>query len=230
MAVNEGKHFGTEVVFTYGPLGFLAWPTLWFSWLAVLAFLHFCVIYVAFTTILTWSLNRTVGLLAAAVIVFLSFTTLGFLAELPLLPAIGFSFAAMRSDRPDAALAVLVVGGGLLCAVEPLVKLSVGPPTVLVILLGLIGARASRRQRALFAAIAVGGFFALWFLTGQGLGNLWDYAINGAQVISGYNEAMGFDAADTWEAVAIVAFAVGLRRSSTAPSFATRGRAGWRPR
>jgi hypothetical protein len=210
MAVEEGKHFGTEVVFTYGPLGFLAWPVLWFSWLPVLAYLHFCVIYLAFTAVLTWSLNRTVGLLAAAVVVFLSFSTVGFLSQLPLLVAVGLSFAAMRSDRPEAALGVLVVGGGLLCAIEPLVKLSVGPPTALIVLLGLVGARANRRQWALFATIAVGGFFTFWFLAGQGVGNLWDYAVNGAQVISGYNEAMGFDAAETWEAVAIVAFAVGL--------------------
>ena len=210
MAVDEGKHFGTEVVFTYGPLGFLAWPVLWFSWLPVLAYLHFCVIYFSFTAILTWSLNRTVGLLGAAVIVFISFSVVGFLSQLPLLLAIGLCFAAMRSDRPEAALTVLVVGGGLLCAIEPLVKLSVGPPTAVVILLGLIGARANRRQWALFAAIAVGGFFTFWFLTGQGLGNLWDYAVNGSQVISGYGEAMGFDAAETWEAVAIVAFALGL--------------------
>lgn len=210
MAVHEGKHFGTDVVFTYGPLGFLAWPGLWFSWLAVLAYLYFCVTYLAFTAIMTWSLSRTVGLLAAAVLVFLSFSTVGFLGELPLLMAIGLCFAAMRSDRPEAAMAVLVVGGGLLCAIEPLVKLSIGPPTVVVVLLGLIGARANRRQWALFAATAVGGFFAAWFLSGQGLGNLWDYAVNGAQVISGYNEAMGFDGAETWEAVAIVAFALGL--------------------
>lgn len=210
MAVHDGKHFGTEVVFTYGPLGFLAWPQLWFSWLAVLAYLYFSVIYVAFTAILTWSLNRTVGLLGAAVIVFLSFSAVGFLGELPLLLAVGLSFAAMRADRPEAALTVLAVGGGLLCAIEPLIKLSVGPPTALIILLGLAGARANRRQWAVFAAIAVGGFFAAWFLCGQGLGNLWDYGVNGAQVISGYNEAMGYDGAETWEAVAIVAFALGL--------------------
>ena len=210
MAAEEGRHFGTEVVFTYGPLGFLGWSVLWFSWLPVLAYLHFCVSYLAFTAVLTWSLNRTVGLLAAAVVVFLSFSTVGFLGQLPLLTAVGLSFAAMRSDRPKGALGVLVVGGGLLCAIEPLVKLSVGPPTALVILLGLIGARANRRQWALFATIAVGGFFTFWFLTGQGLGNLGDYAVNGAQVITGYGEAMGYDAAETWEAVAIVAFALGL--------------------
>jgi hypothetical protein len=210
MAIEEGKHFGTEVVYTYGPLGFLAWPVLWSSWLPVLAYLHFCVIYLAFTAVLMWSLNRTVGLLTAAIIVFFSYSAVGFSSQLPLLIAVGLSFAAMRMERPDAAVGVLVVAGGLLCAIEQLVKLSVGPPTVAVILLGLFGARANRRQWALFATIAVGGFFSLWFLFGQGLGNLWDYAVNGSQVISGYGEAMGFDGGENWEAVAIVAFALGL--------------------
>jgi hypothetical protein len=210
MAIEEGKHFGTEVVYTYGSLGFLAWPVLWSSWLPVLAYLHFCVIYLAFTAVLTWSLNRTVGLLAAAIIVFFSFSAVGFSSQLPLLIAVGLSFAAMRTERPEAAVGVLIVVGGLLCAIEPLVKLSVGPPTVAVILLGLFGARANRRQWGLFATIAVAGFLSLWFLSGQGLGNLWDYALNGSQVISGYGEAMGFNAAETWEAVAIIALTLGL--------------------
>jgi hypothetical protein len=210
MAVNEGKHFGSEVVFTYGPLGFLAWPQLWFSWLPVLAWVYSGAIYVAFTATLTWMLNRTVGLLGAALVTFLFISTNVFLEELPLFLAVGWSFAAMRADRPPAAVTLLVIGGGLLCGIEPLVKLSVGPPIVLVCLLGLLGARANRRQWAAFAAVAVGAFLAAWFLCGQGLGNLWDYAVNGAQVISGYNEAMGFDAGNTWELVAIVIFAVGL--------------------
>ncbi len=210
MAIHDGKHFGTEVVFTYGPLGFLAWPQLWFSWLAVAAFLYFCVIYVALTATLVWSLSRTVGLLGATVITFIAYSAIGFLGELPLLLAVGLSFAAMREDRPPVAMTLLVVGGGLLCAIEPLVKLSVGPPTALVVLLGLVGARANRRQLGAFMSIAVGGFLAAWFLSGQGLGNLWDYGVNGAQVVSGYNEAMGYNAANTWEAVAIVTLALGL--------------------
>ena len=88
---------------------------------------------------------------------------------MPLLLAVGWSFAATRSDRRPAAVTLLVVGGGLLCAIEPLVKLSVGPPTVFICLLGLIGARANRRQWGGFGSIAIGVFFAAWFLTGQGL-------------------------------------------------------------
>lgn len=210
MATNEGKHFGTEVVWTYGPLGFLAGPHLWFSWLAVASYIYFGALFLAFTMVLTWSVSRTAGLLAAAVIVYLAGSTFGFLAYQPLLLAVGLSYAAMRADRPDRALDVLVVGGGLLCAIEPLIKLSIGPPTVLIVILGLLGARAGRRQWTTFVAITVVGFFALWFATGQGIGNLWDYGANGIQVITGYNEAMAYATAEAWEAVAIVLLALGL--------------------
>lgn len=210
MAVHDGKHFGSEIVFTYGPLGFLAWPQLWFSWLAVLAYLYSAAIYLAFTATLTWLLSRTVGLLAAALVAFLFLVTLPFHEQLPLLLAVGLSFAALRPDRSPRAVALLAVGGGLLCAIEPLLKLSVGPPTVLVCLLGLTGARADRRQWSAFAAIATGGSLSLWLLSGQDLGSLWDYAVNGAQVASGYNEAMGIDFGPAWQAVFLVAFGLGL--------------------
>jgi hypothetical protein len=39
MAAHRGLHFGTHVVFTYGPLGFLGQAFLWYQNLAVLAFL-----------------------------------------------------------------------------------------------------------------------------------------------------------------------------------------------
>jgi hypothetical protein len=219
MAAHAGKHFGSEVVFTYGPLGFLAWPALWFSWLAVLAYVYSTAIYLAFAATLTWMLDRSLGMLGAALVGFLFLATLPYLEELPLLLAVGWSFAALRLDRPRAAVTVLVVGGALLGAIEPLVKLSVGPPTVLVVLLGLIGARANRRQWAAFVGVAVATFFVSWFLSGQGLGNLWDYAVNGTQVIAGYNEAMGFDAGATWEAVAVAAFSLGLVAVATRADF-----------
>lgn len=210
MAVNEGKHFGTEVVYTYGPLGFLVWPSLWIGSLAVVSFAYLVVIYIGFVAVLTWSLSRTVGLLIAAPIVLAVSLGFGYLNQLPLMLAVGICLLALREDRPAQGMNVLVYGGGLLCAVEPLVKLSVGPPLVLILLLAMIGVRADRRRWAAFLGTAIVGFFALWFLTGQGLGNLWDYADNGIQIIKGYGEAMGYDTADAWEAVVIVVFSIAL--------------------
>ena len=201
MAVHDGKQFGSEIVFTYGPLGFLAWPEYWFSWLSVLAFVYVSAIYLAFTITLTWTLRRTVGLLAAAVVAFLFLVTVPNREGLPLVLAVGWSLAALRSDRGPATVTLLVVGGALLSAVEPMVKLSVGPPTVLVCLLGLAGAKQIGASGPPTPGITVIVFFLLWFLSGQGIGNLWGYANNGFQVISGYGEAMGIEYAPAWQAV-----------------------------
>lgn len=210
MAVDEGRHFGTEIVYTFGPLGFLAWPSPWIGSLAVLAFGYWIVTYGALIAVLTWSLSRTVGLVGAAFIVLAVSLSFGFLNQLPLVLAVGLCLIALREDRPTQAMGVLAYGGGLLCAVEPLVKLSVGPPLILIVVLAMVGARANRRQWAGFLATAITSFFVLWFAAGQGLGNLWDYADNGVQVIKGYGEAMGYDAAETWEVVVIIVFSIAL--------------------
>jgi hypothetical protein len=210
MAVNEGRDFGTEIVYTFGPLGFLAWPSPWIGSLAVLAFAYWVVLYGGLIAVLTWSLSRTVGLLVAAFVVLLVTLSFGFLNQLPLVLAVGLCLIALREDRPTQGMNVLAFGGGLLCAVEPLVKLSVGPPVVLIILLAMVGARADACRWAAFLGTAIAGFFVLWFATGQGLGNLWDYADNGVQIIKGYGEAMGYDAAETWEAVVIVVASIAL--------------------
>lgn len=210
MAADEGRDFGTEIVYTFGPLGFLAWPSPWIGSLAVLSFGYWILIYGGLIAVLTWSLSRTIGLLAAAFVVLAVSLTFGFLNQLPLVLAVGLCLIALREDRPAWGMSALVYGGGLLCAVSPLVKLSIGPPLVLILLLAMIGARADRRQWAGFLGTAIVAFFALWFATGQGLGNLWDYADNGAQIIKGYGEAMGYDAAETWEAVVIVVASIAL--------------------
>lgn len=210
MAVNEGRHFGTEIVYTFGPLGFLVWPSPWIGSLAVVSFAYWVVLYGGLVAVLTWSLSRLVGLLSAAFIVLLVSLTFGFLNELPLVFAVGLCLMALREDRPAQAMNVLALGGGLLCAVEPLAKLSVGPPVVLILLLAMIGARADARRWATFLGTAIVSFFVLWFVTGQGLGNLWDYADNGVQIITGYGEAMGFDSAETWEAVIIIVASIAL--------------------
>jgi hypothetical protein len=222
MAIHDGKDFGNEIVFTYGPLGFLAWPSLWFSWLAVVAYLYSAAIYVAFAVTLTWALKRSLGLLGAALVAFLFFATSLDFEQLPLLLAVGWCYAALREDRPGLALPILVYGGGALSASQCLVKLSMGPPILVICLLGLTGARADRKQWTLFGAVFVGGLLVLWLAAGQSLGSLWDYAVNGFQVASGYNEAMAVDVAPAWNAATLVVIALALVAASTRADFRDR--------
>ncbi len=204
MGIHDGKDFGSEIVFTYGPLGFLDWPILWYSGLAVLAFAFTAVLYLALVVTLIAVLERAVGLLAAALIAFLFCVSIPDLEQVPLILGVGLALLALREDRPGYAVGVLAAGGGALAAVECLVKLSVGPVILVVCLLAMFGARADRRQWAAFGVTFLGGSLLLWLIASQSPASLWDYAKNGAQVVSGYNEAMGVGGAERWEEVALV--------------------------
>jgi hypothetical protein len=210
MAVRDGKDFGNEIVFTYGPLGFLDWPGLWYGGLGVLAFIFSSLIFVAFAAVLVGSLERSVGLIGAAVVAFLFFVTVPDLEQVPLMLSVGLCLFALREKRPIWGLHLLAIGGGVLCAFELLIKLSGGPEILVVVLLGMIGARPDRRNWGLFAGCLVGGTVILWLLAGQSLASLWDYGINGISIVSGYNEAMSLDMAAHWQAGALIVAAVGL--------------------
>jgi hypothetical protein len=211
MAVHSGKDFGSEVVFTYGPLGFLEWPGVWEGWLGVLAFLFLALIFYSFAVILIDALERSVGLLAAALIAFFFFVTLPDLEQVPLALGMGLCFLALREDRPNWGVPLLAAGGGALAASEALIKLSVGPEIFLACLLAMIGARARQRDWGVFVGTFVGGALVLWLIAGQSLGSIWDYAENGLQIISGYNEAMSVEMfLTTWDGIVLVLSAVGV--------------------
>lgn len=189
MAIEHGIDFGDDVVFTYGPLGFLAAPVNWFVGLASLAYLWQAAVHIVLSVGLVWALRRTFGLPAALVVGFLMLAVL-LAVEAAFAIAAIVAFAALRSDRPRWALPALIAGGAIFAAVQILFKLSIGPPLVAMFALAVIGARASRRQLAAFAAIFAAATLGLWLLTGQPLGALPAYVANGREIISGYSEAM----------------------------------------
>jgi hypothetical protein len=219
MAAHDGRDFGTQIVFTYGPLGFLAFPDLWYSDLAALAFVYGAAIYFAFSCTLIWVLSRSLGKLGAAIVAFVFLAILPDLEQLPLVLAAAWALMAMQEERPRFAINLLIFGGASLAALESLVKLSVGPPIFLICVIALAGARASRRQWSTFLGVGVIELVALWLLTGQPLGNLSDYFLNGEQIVSGYNEAMVLKAGPGWEAPAILLVAVGITAGTAFAGF-----------
>lgn len=200
MAAEQGRDFGSEIVFGYGPLGFMAIPRLWNGDLAALAFAYGGAISIAFSCTLVWILSRSIGKLAAAAIAFAFLATAPSLEQLPIVLAVAWALVALRDDRPPFAIGMLVYGGAVFSALEILVKLSLGPPVFLFCLAGLVGARASRRQLLVFGGVFLASLIGLWLLTGQSLFGLFDYATNGQQIVSGYNEAMATKTAPGWEA------------------------------
>jgi hypothetical protein len=59
MAYQQHLQFGPHAIFTYGPLGFLEFPQLYFSSTFLLAVLYVTAIHLLFFAAVYWSLSRT---------------------------------------------------------------------------------------------------------------------------------------------------------------------------
>jgi len=222
MATRDGLEYGRDVVFTYGPLGFLSNPVGWDGDLAALAFGFQVALDVALACSLVWVLRRSLGGIGAALVAFGALALLPGVEQALVLAAI-WCYAVLLSERPRFAPEVVIIGGASLAAVEFLVKLSIGPVVLALGLLALIGARARRRQLALYLGLFGLEVVLLWLMSGQALGALPDYLLNGRHIVSGYSEAMVGNIDSTAEytagvVVALVALA-GLVVGAALPSY-----------
>jgi hypothetical protein len=189
MALHGGLQFGRQAIFSYGPLGFLQSPFVWYSDLALVAFLYSAALYVAFCTALAWGLRRLLPVLPTLIVAFFVVAVLPPL-EQPLVVAVLVCLGVLEQDRSKRTLNLLVVGAASFASVESLVKLSTGP--VIVVLLGitLIGARARWWRLLGFAALTAAELWLLWLATGQSPSAIPDFMQHTWQIASGYSEAM----------------------------------------
>ncbi len=187
----EGRQFGTEVVFTYGPLGWAMGKTYWGAgWGALVGWQ--LVQAVVMATLVYWHAFRMSGYHR---VFFLLFFFLFGLTYQDAIQQIGLVLAGLelirRSNGPWrwSSLALLV-----LLVVFSLVKfnnLLLG--FFVVFLAGALEFWVRRRASALrLPAIFVGLFLAGWMLCGQHLGNLPAYVHSSMEISSGYQDAMGY--------------------------------------
>jgi hypothetical protein len=189
MATHEGLRYGEELIFSYGPLGFLALPLAWYSGLAALSFVYLAALYLGFSIALVWALRRRLPALASLAIAFLLLAILP-LIEQALLLAVLASLALLERERSPLATNLFVVGAASFAAIEALAKLSTGPIIVVVLALALLGARVRWWQALLFAALFLAELAAFWLATGQGLGNVGPFLEGTVQIVTGYSTAM----------------------------------------
>jgi hypothetical protein len=212
MGAHDGLSWGKELVWTYGPLGFLQTQLVWFTDQTVLSFLYSGLIYTVFCVGLVWALRRRLPLLLACVGAFVAVAVLPLL-ELSLLSAVFASFWLLEAgaERTSRQLDAFVVGAAAFAAPAALIKLSTGPLVPLVLLLALIGARAGARRIVAYLVILAGLLLVLWFASGQSLGDVPAFAERTVQISSGYSSAMlrSTDVAE-WKVVAASAAAMVL--------------------
>jgi hypothetical protein len=187
----EGRQFGTEIVFTYGPLGFVMGKTYWggqwaslIGWQAGQA--------VVFAAMVYWHGYRLTGY--RRLFFFLFFFLFGLTYE-DAMHQTFIAFAGLelirRSNAPWrwSSLALLA-----LLAVLSLVKFTnMLLAFFLVLLAGALELWVRRRFSGLrVPAIFLGLFLAGWMLCGQHLGNIPAYLHSSWEISQGYQDAMGF--------------------------------------
>jgi len=215
-AAHHGLDFGQELVWSFGPLGFLdAWggPALYYDDVFTMSWLFAAVIQFLLAGTLLVALRRTFPLALAAL---LAFVVLALASERP--TALGFVWCVLmltRGDDPprDAAARWFPIAIGVLAGIALLGKLNNG---VQLLALAVVALAAMPRRRDLlaFAGSLLATALAGWLLSGQVLTDLWSYMRNAAEVVAGYAAAMGTSShSHRWTYVAVallVALALAL--------------------
>lgn len=211
MALHDGVTFGNHLIFTYGPLGFLSVPTLWYSHTGAIAFFYAVLVRLALATALFAGARRSYGAVAGAAVALIVASASG--SALETVPFLVFGVWVLDGVRDRRRILIVMAAGGAIAGFELLNKTSTGVELVALALVMACAARGRRSEQllvtvaAMAAAVLVG-----WSATGQGLAELPAFAHSTEQIISGYAAAMGGGALiDGWPFVAAcAAFVFGL--------------------
>ncbi|MPY94806.1 MAG: hypothetical protein GEV08_17600, partial [Acidimicrobiia bacterium] len=155
-AFVEGRRFGTEIVFTYGPLGFLSFPELYFTLPTFLSIAARSVLMFAGCGFVLWAVrrvvpNRVVAFLVAYGLVALTLTPLvAYLPETICALLVSGSLAVVLGGELGSRRRVTVlVGIGATAALLALMKLNTGVTAGLVGSLAAVSLASGRAWRPL---------------------------------------------------------------------------------
>jgi hypothetical protein len=213
LAHLHGLDFGPDIIFTYGPLGFLAYPRLLTPAIALEGLLYVGAVQFAFCASLLAAARRMLPLLPAAVLVFLLARTLLLPPTTMYLPLVAFVCCAgvLREPSPARVRALALVGGAA-TAIVLLVAFYVGVFFLLVIAGTLVASSLGRsRNLGTFAAAFAVSELLLWFALGQSAGSFPTFVQRSLSISSGYSDAMGIEEAGrSWEYVAALIVVLAL--------------------
>jgi len=191
--VHDGLNYGPDMLFTYGPLGFLFRPLLVYPWPARFAFMWVSIAQVALAAGLLWSLRHALRSWWLAVLVAIPFATLLGRGPGTVIAFIGAAALAGGQARGRVGLA-LAAGLGALAGIELLIKLNTGVTVTALGAVAVVAAPGPRRGPILaFAGAAAAALLGGWVVTGQSFAGVFDYLTGSLGIISGYSEAMIYE-------------------------------------
>lgn len=187
----EGRQFGPEIVFTYGPLGYIMGNTYWGGQWASLVAWH-AVLGITFATIVYWYGFRLKGYNR---LFFLIFFFIFGMSYQDAIQQIVIAFAGIELiRRTDSAWRWSSLALVVLLAVLSLVKFT--NIVLCIVLIILAGGLEFWTKRQIMTAlrlplIYIGGFLIGWILCGQHLVNLPAYFHSSWEISQGYQYTMG---------------------------------------
>lgn len=215
-AAHNGTPFGTHIIFTYGPLGFLQTEELIYRGTTVLSVAFALTFFAAILGTLVWSLRRSVHLIVAVAVGYVfGIVTFryGVQSEDMLALVLVVCVAALsRTDADRVPGWIWIVLGGVL-SVFTLIKVSIGVgiAAALIVTVAFLPGRRWRVVGFLLVG-AIPTFWLCWFGTGNGFGNFIAFAKGSAAIISGYAPAMSLEVPNrlyTYALVPLVVVVVG---------------------
>ena len=214
LARRAGLHFGDEIAFTYGPLGFALFPSNTSRSGLVISLIVLAIVCGSFAGLTAWALRERTGdprlaLLGALVIVVIAPSTGTALADVTAIALLAAVLCLLREGRPLRPWWNPVLAS--FAALLLLTKVSTGA-IALVGVAALWTAAERRRERI---AWSVGAFtitfLVLWIALGQRLTDIGSWLLDIASVMSGYSWAMQTEEPGRrWELVVAVLVALGL--------------------
>ncbi len=214
MGFQQDLQFGPQAIFTYGPLGFLEFPQLYFTATFLLAELYVTALHLLFFSALYWSLSRTFRwgwavVLAVAgtwgVAAALLATPPGVSPASPGLifvggPVLIWCCAWIRGDlrawTTEAMPFLLGAGSAAAFLVETNMAALVGALSLISVLLAE-GRRLLHLMYYVLSAIVC--FLILWVVTGQSLFNIGSYIHGSMQETLGYTPALSIENASVFQ-------------------------------
>ena len=180
MAAHQQLPFGTRIVFTFGPLGFLNGPALYYANTAILAFIFRFGVAAATYAVLLSATRRYVRLVVAVPVAYVAgFALIGLIPTDEAALGIAFALCVDRLSRAagDSEGEWTWTALGALAGLFALEKLSIGLGIAVLCAIAIWCVPGRRRRALTLTAVpALSVFVVGWFATGNRVGNLVAYA------------------------------------------------------
>ncbi|MDX6485753.1 MAG: hypothetical protein QOF43_906, partial [Gaiellaceae bacterium] len=214
LAAVDGLDYGRDVVFPYGPLGFLGHPLIVSWWTGAASFVYAVVAQVVLGAVVFTAASRVYGRLCGAVLAFVVLSLTLLLSDITVYLAFFFAVWLLEREVPPR-VKWLVPLCAVFAAAELLVKLNSGALCVVLFLLAVwrLPPRGLRAE-LLFVASFVLTLPLLWLVSGNALSALPAWLRESTHIVFGYTGATAVDGSGRGEgrvfAVSLIAGAAAL--------------------